>query len=114
MFFNFLANNRIIESNYFQKNTIRYRREYRLPRILEATEAISLLNAAVDASNEAKRPFQVWICARNLALVDLLISTGIRISEASNNNLEDLLPTERAIFINGKGRKQRIIYISCE
>lgn len=114
MFFNFLANNRVIESNYFQKNTIRYRREHRLPRILETTEAISLLNAAVDASKEAKRPFQLWIRARNLALVDLLISTGIRISEASNISLEDLLPTERAILINGKGRKQRIIYISCE
>lgn len=114
MFFDFLANNQAIESNYFQKNIIRYKREHRLPRIIEITEAVALLNAAVDASKNAEQPFQTWLCARNLALVDLLISTGIRISEASNIKLEDLLPTDRAILINGKGRKQRIIYISCE
>ncbi|MBE6927038.1 MAG: hypothetical protein E7467_00875 [Ruminococcaceae bacterium] len=50
---------------------------------------------------------------RDLALVDVLISTGIRIAEASNISLSDIILSERTILIHGKGRKQRLIYVSC-
>lgn len=39
--------------------------------------------------------------------------TGIRIGEASNISLSDIIFPERTILIHGKGRKQRLIYISC-
>ena len=54
-----------------------------------------------------------WKTARNLALIDILISTGIRIAEASNIGMSDIILVERTILIHGKGRKQRLVYISC-
>lgn len=49
---------------------------------------------------------------RDAALIDLLISTGIRIGEASAITLSDIIASERTLLIHGKGRKQRLIYIS--
>lgn len=44
--------------------------------------------------------------------MDLLISTGIRIGEAAAITLDDIILQEHTILIHGKGRKQRLIYIS--
>lgn len=57
--------------------------------------------------------FDSWKNTRNLTLIDVLISAGIRIAEASNISLSDVIFSERTILIHGKGQKQRLIYISC-
>ena len=49
---------------------------------------------------------------RDAALMDLLISTGIRIGEAAAITLDDIIIPEKTLLIHGKGRKQRLIYIS--
>lgn len=49
---------------------------------------------------------------RDVALIDLLISTGVRIGEAAAITLNDIIVPERTLLIHGKGRKQRLIYIS--
>ena len=41
-----------------------------------------------------------------------MISTGIRIGEAAAITLEDIVTSERTVLIHGKGRKQRMLYIS--
>ena len=38
----------------------------------------------------------------------------LSIEEASNISLEDIIFSEQTILIHGKGRKQRLIYISCD
>lgn len=48
---------------------------------------------------------------RELALIDLLISTGIRVSEVSNIMLNDIDWEQRTIIIHGKGDKDRIVPI---
>ena len=62
---------------------------------------------------EAQSPYAIWKLTRNFALVDILISTGIRIAEASEISLSDIIISEHVILIHGKGKKQRLIYISC-
>lgn len=57
-------------------------------------------------------PFARKIYQRDCALIDLLISTGIRIGEAAAITLDDIIFSEHTILIHGKGRKQRLIYIS--
>jgi len=59
------------------------------------------------------------ISKRNRAILELLFSTGMRISELVNLNLEDLDLTEDRkeikkgkIFIMGKGKKQRFVYLT--
>ena len=56
--------------------------------------------------------FKRSLLIRDSALLDLLISTGIRIGEAASITLDDIIHSERTILIHGKGRKQRLIYIS--
>lgn len=57
-------------------------------------------------------PFAQKALIRDSALIDLLISTGIRIGEAAALTLNDIIVPERTLLIHGKGRKQRLIYIS--
>lgn len=114
MYFAFLAKNNCIDRNYYETYSFRFKQERRLPRILASKEVCTLLNLAQSQSIEASTSFARWKTARNLALLDVLISTGIRIAELSNISLQDIIPSERTIFIHGKGRKQRLIFISCQ
>lgn len=49
---------------------------------------------------------------KEIALVDLLISTGIRREEITKIKISDVYWDNRAIKIHGKGAKERIVYIS--
>lgn len=49
---------------------------------------------------------------RNLALLHLLYSTGLRVSEISNLNRKDVNLTSREFRVVGKGRKARIVFLS--
>ena len=47
---------------------------------------------------------------RNLALVELLISTGIRVGELVNLDIESVNFEDRSCIVQGKGNKQREVY----
>lgn len=49
-------------------------------------------------------------CKRDLAIIDLLYSTGIRVGELVNINIEDVDFEEREIVVFGKGDKERRVY----
>lgn len=47
---------------------------------------------------------------RNLALIEILISTGIRVGELVNLNIKDINFEDRSCIVQGKGNKQREVY----
>ena len=47
---------------------------------------------------------------RNLALIELLISTGIRVGELVNLDIRDINFEDRSCIVQGKGNKQREVY----
>lgn len=49
---------------------------------------------------------------RNKAILELLSATGMRVSELSNLNFEDLNLDENEITVFGKGAKERIVLVS--
>ncbi len=49
---------------------------------------------------------------RNLALLHMLYSTGLRVSELSNLNREDVNLSKGEFRVIGKGRKARIVFLS--
>lgn len=49
-------------------------------------------------------------CKRDLAIVDMLISTGIRVGELVNLDIEDINFEERECVVYGKGDKERKVY----
>lgn len=48
---------------------------------------------------------------RNLALVDLLFATGMRVGEVSGLNVDDFLLTESVFRVKGKGGRGRLAYV---
>jgi integrase/recombinase XerD len=48
---------------------------------------------------------------RNLALIDLLFATGVRVGELSSLNIEDFLVEEAIFKIQGKGGRDRLAFI---
>lgn len=114
MFFQYLYDCKYVEENFYQAHTFKFKKERKLPKILATKDTIKLLNCATKLSVSAQSDYEMWKSTRNLALIDVLISTGIRIAEASNIALNDIIIADRTILIHGKGRKQRLIYISCE
>lgn len=102
-----------IETNFFSSHHFKFKKEKKLPKTLAIKETSKLLSCVSDQSINASSDFEKWKTSRNLALIDILISTGIRIAEAANITINDIIGSDRVILIHGKGRKQRLIYISC-
>ena len=51
---------------------------------------------------------------RDLAMIDLLYSTGIRVGELVNLNINDVNFEERECIVYGKGNKQRKVYFDAK
>lgn len=49
-------------------------------------------------------------CDRDLAIIDLLASTGMRVGELVKLNRSDINFEDREIVVLGKGNKQRVVY----
>lgn len=114
MFCEYAYSRGYIDKNFFKAHHFKFKKERKLPKTLEIRETSKLLTHITNQSLTAKSDFQIWTSYRNLALIDILISTGIRIAEAANISLDDIITSEHVILIHGKGRKQRLIYISCK
>lgn len=111
MFYDYLVARRIAECSPFTGLKFRFRQEHRLPKTLSIAEVSKLL-ACFDESEDRRSEFAQRQFVRDRALLDTLISTGIRVAEAAAIRFEDIIACERAIIIRGKGRKQRLVYIS--
>ena len=110
-FYGFLVENDILEVSPFQKLKFRFKQERRLPKTLSIGEVSRLLNC-FNENAVVHTPFAAKEFLRDAALIDLLVSTGIRIGEAAAITLDDIVTTEHTVLIHGKGRKQRLIYVS--
>lgn len=87
--------------------------EKRLPKILSNKELESLLRTLKTNIEETSGTAET-LNIRNLALIDLLICTGIRCAESTSIRMCDIHHENRSILIHGKGSRERIIFISSE
>lgn len=78
----------------------------RLPKSLTLDEVLALLEAA-GGDSEADGPLTL----RNRAMLELLYSTGARISEAVGLDVDDIDTQARSVLLHGKGGKQRLVPI---
>jgi site-specific recombinase XerD len=79
--------------------------EQRLPKPIDPDELARLL-AALPASSPQEK--------RDRALVQFLISTGCRISEALALDRTDFPRTGNRLIVTGKGSKQRAVYLTAD
>lgn len=74
-----------------------------LPEVL-TTEEVDRLEQAIDLSK--------WEGQRNKAIIEVLFSCGLRVSELVTLHLSDLYLEEHFVRVVGKGRKERLVPIS--
>jgi site-specific recombinase XerD len=79
--------------------------EERLPKPIDPDELTRLLAALPHESPREKR---------DLALVQFLVSTGCRISEALNLDRTDFPRSGNRLIVTGKGSKQRAVYLTTD
>lgn len=108
----YLYKNKIIKENIFNNLNLNFKKEYTLPRILKIKEIKKLLLALYSQKNNNYSYFKEKLLTRDIAIIELLISTGIRIGELSLIKIKDIDINLKTILIHGKGRKQRSIYLS--
>lgn len=111
IFYDYLLNYDYLDTSPFNKLKFKFKQEKKLPKTLPVAEINKLLRC-FDTETSTLTVFARKEYVRDAALIDLLISTGIRIGEAVAITLEDIISSERTVLIHGKGRKQRLIYIS--
>ena len=96
-FYKFCVRRSYIESNPLA--SIRMpKQEKRLPKFLTVEEVNKLLHTPDDGN---------LLGARDRAMLEVLYSTGIRVSELVDLNAEDVDFTTQVVRIRGKGKKQR-------
>ena len=111
-FYSYLTDTEVIDRSPFTKLKFRFKQERKLPKTLTVRDVSKILNYFDTIEYTALTSFAKFEYTRDAALIDLLISTGIRIGEAAAITLDDIIISERTLLIHGKGRKQRLIYIS--
>ena len=90
------------EEDYILKNPVR-----RIHKVKTGTQVREVLS---DESLESIR--DTCTHSRDLAMIDLLASTGMRVGELVKLNRDDINFTERECVVFGKGNKQRIVYFN--
>jgi site-specific recombinase XerD len=80
--------------------------EKKLPLVLTRQQVEELLTAP---TREAKnRAAPAWMTMRDVAIMELFYSSGLRLSEVAALDVADLDPYTESVRVFGKGRKERV------
>ena len=109
--FHYFEYKEIIDLNPFNKIQIRFREPVILPKTIPLHTVETFLAAIYRQRNYAKTDYQKRNALRDAAVVELLFSTGMRISELCTLKDEDVNLYDGIILIYGKGDKERRIQI---
>jgi site-specific recombinase XerD len=80
--------------------------EKQLPAFLTLKQIDELLAAPLRSPLEKQAP--AWIPLRDAAILELLYSAGLRLSELASLNVKDLDPYSETLRVVGKGSKERV------
>ncbi|MCM1399016.1 MAG: tyrosine-type recombinase/integrase [Clostridium sp.] len=110
-FFHYLEYRDLITINPFNKIQIKFREPVILPKIIPLPVLESLLRTIYGQHELAATSYQKRKTLQDIAIVELLFSTGIRISELCLLKASDVDLLDNTILIFGKGAKERRIQI---
>lgn len=110
--FNYLEFEDKVISNPFRKMRMRIKEDKKLPSVMSVKEITRILHKAYAQRPEAKEDSYAYFEAlRNSIVIELLFSTGARVSEIAGLRIEHVQLESGGILIKGKGRKERIIHV---
>jgi integrase/recombinase XerD len=120
--FSWLESENIIDQTPFYKLNLKIKLPHRLPRNLTSSELIKLRSTAINNLDFNTNDGESWQTVHRRQINDvstligleLLLTTGVRISELSNIRVNDIHLIESYIHIRGKGQRERRVFITTE
>lgn len=116
-FYVYLLSNKIINATASDMERLRetfkqYRKGFSrpLPKLPPDEAVVALLNAARSAKSDPKKPRLELARLRNIAMLEALRSSGMRVGELVTLKRDDLDYRLHTARVTGKGDKQRIVY----
>ena len=111
-FYRYMEIEDIIDFNPFHKIILKYKEPLKLPRTIPLGCIQNMLTYAYKQHSVAVTKYQKEVTLRNIVVLELLFSTGMRVSEVSNLKISAINLRDNTIRIFGKGSKERIMCIS--
>ena len=111
-FYHYLEMENIIILNPFHKIKIKYKEPIVLPKTIPISNVESIIKYAYHQHYSAITSYQTETTLRNLLVIELLFSTGMRVSEISNLKIKNVDLKSKNIYIYGKGSKERIMCLA--
>lgn len=113
-FFHYLEYRNILEVNPFNKIQTKFREPLILPKTIPLHTIEVLLSYMYRQKDAAQNAYQHRCILRDISAIELLFSTGMRISELCSLKPADIDLYDGNILIYGKGAKERMIQIGNE
>ena len=110
-FFHHMEYKELLNENPFAKLDIRFREAKLLPKTIPFHSIQTFLSTLYTQKELAESEYQLRCCIRDIAVIELLFATGMRISELCSLKPSDIDFESRNILIYGKGAKERIIQL---
>lgn len=111
-FFHYMEEEEIIDNNPFHKVKTKFKEEIILPKIIPKNMIEQLLDYLYqEAKDEKKSFFQKKHVIRDIAIIETLFATGLRISELCNLKDKAFDLENGVLCIKGKGKKERYLQI---
>ncbi len=110
-FFHHMEYKEILTENPFAKLDIRFREARLLPKTIPFHSIQTFLSTLYAQKEQAVSEYQLKCCIRDIAVIEMLFATGMRISELCFLKPSDIDLESSNILIYGKGAKERVIQI---
>ncbi len=112
-FFHYLENGDLILSSPFHKITIKRREPLVLPKVIPVPILTKMLETAYKRHDEEGHSNCFYkFTLRDIAIMELLFATGVRVYELCNLKSDDVSLKGKYIKVYGKGSKERYIQIT--
>ena len=113
-FYSYLEYEEIITFSPFNKIRTKIKEPKMLPKIIQKEDLNRIFTLLFNNLSNANTEYKKKLALRNITIIELLFSTGIRISELCNIHTNDISFKDRSLKIFGKGSKERILYLGSD
>ena len=110
-FYEYLNCEEVINDNPFNRIHLKIKEPIILPKVIPEKILTKILNEAYDSLEECKTLYSKKCTIRDIAVLELLFATGLRVSELCNLKADDVNLSEGYVKTFGKGSKERMIQI---
>lgn len=110
-FFHFLEYRDFISQNPFSRIQTHFREPVKLPKTIPLHTVETILSTIYTQEKQANTDYQRRNSLRDVAVIELLFASGMRISEICTLQVSDVNLYDGTIRIYGKGSKERLLQI---